>query len=62
MVIRDLSPIMPTSVTQAATDLYDSWSDNWGILGTDSDIWVVDIDNKINQLRITVLNSLKALN
>ena len=61
LVIRDLSQLMPATVIQAAEDLNDSWSQHWELLGTDSDIGVADIDHKINQLRIKVLQSLKVL-
>ena len=52
---------MPATVIKAAEDLNDSWSQHWELLGTDSDIGVADIDHKINQLRIKVLQSLKLL-
>lgn len=61
LVIRDLCQLMPATVNQAADGLYDSWSKHWDILGTNSDIGVADIDHKINQLRIKVLESLKVL-
>ena len=61
LVIRDLSKLMPETVNQAADSLHNSWSKHWDIIGTNSDIGVVDIDHKINQLRIKVLESLKVL-
>ena len=61
LVISDLSQLMPETVNQAAEDLHNSWSNHWGTLGTNSDIGVADIDHKINQLRIKVLESLKVL-
>ncbi len=61
LVIKDLSQLMPESVSKASDELYDSWSKHWDLLGTDTDIGVADIDHKINQLRIKVLESLKVL-
>ncbi len=61
LVIKDLSQLMPADVIKASDALYDSWSQHWDILGTNSDIGVADIDHKINQLRIKVLESLKVL-
>ncbi len=61
LVIRDLSRLMPAAVVLAADGLYDSWSEHWDTLGTNSDFGVADIDHKINQLRIKVLESLKVL-
>jgi hypothetical protein len=61
LVIKDLSQLMPEDVIKASDALYDSWEQHWAILGTNSDIGVADIDNKINQLRIKVLVSLKVL-
>lgn len=61
LIIRDLSQLMPASVVKAADELYDSWSEHWNSLGTNSDFGVADIDNKINQLRKKILQSLKVL-
>lgn len=61
LIISDLSKLMPLTVRKAADELNDSWSENWGILGTNSDRGVADIDHKINQLRMKVLESLKVL-
>lgn len=61
LVIRDLSQLMSSEIIQAADELHDSWSENWNTLGTDSDIGVADIDHKINNLRIKVLNNLRVL-
>lgn len=61
LIIRDLSHLMPAAVIKAADELFDSWSKHWDTLGTDSDIGVVQIDNKINELRKKILASLKVL-
>ena len=61
LVIRDLSQLMSTDVTKAAAELHDSWSEHWNSLGTETDFGVADIDHKINQLRMKVLNSLRLL-
>ena len=61
LVIRDLSRLMPETVILAADDLHNSWSTHWNTLGTNSDFGVADIDHKINQLRIKVLENLKRL-
>ncbi|MCW8931953.1 MAG: hypothetical protein OQL19_17175 [Gammaproteobacteria bacterium] len=61
LVIKDLTQLMTEDVIKASDELYDSWSEHWNLLGTDSDIGVADIDHKINQLRMKILESLKIL-
>jgi len=61
LIIQDLSHLMSTDIIKASDELYDSWSNNWNSLGTNTDMGVADIDHKINQLRLKIKQRLKEL-
>ncbi len=50
LVLRDLSALMPETVSVEAARLFDTWKNAWDGLGKD-DKAVADIDNAINDLR-----------
>ena len=60
LVLRDLSALMPESVSDEAGELFEVWKNSWAGLGKD-DKDVADIDNSINDLREETLAVIRTL-
>ncbi|WP_457669082.1 hypothetical protein [Thiolapillus sp.] len=60
LVLRDLSALMPGSVSDEAARLFATWQKSWEGLGEDEKS-VADIDNAINALREETLTVIRAL-
>lgn len=60
LVLRDLSALMPASVSDEAARLFATWQNSWEGLGEDEKS-VADIDNAINALREETLKVIRAL-
>lgn len=61
LLIRDLSHLLPGIVQQKSENLMRAWEQNWLTLGESNEIAVSTIDSALNDLRIEVLDVIRAL-
>ncbi len=61
LLIRDLSHLLPENVQKKSEKLMSAWEKNWLTLGNSNEIAVSSIDSALNELRVEVLDVIRAL-